>query len=642
MIERTHRNRSGPARASMPSFAGASLTVLALVLSVLIFSIPTTAMPLIQAAYPPGDVTTSEGQSVTFNVDLSNNVNLSKAIIQWFKSGDPVIGTGLSYTYSPDFNSSGQYKITIIVVYNGTTETHDWNLTVQNVKQSFSIQSWEPEEPLPNLMEGGQRTFSIGVKNPSNDTLTYRWFVDDVHRLGINQSDFTFAPGLDSSGDRNIYVEVESSDNLENHTWTQYVGASLEVRPEGPQVLREGDSETFTVLAPDLLETSIKWTLDGSVTTSSTGKSYTYKPDYSASGTHTLTMNSTEGPTYSWTLKVEDVDRAPTVAQGQLIKAQTGKKATFSGTSSDPDNDIVTYEWDFDGDGKYDFSTDREETTTHSYKKAGVYLASFRVTDAHGQSAVMVYPVQVTVQSTLSPWFLGSILLVIMIILVLVWIVVDASRTKKRARLDAEARARERADVAARAKARAEAARKAVVRPSKMTDKPTFEDIPEPAEGTAQDYSMVPYESKMADRGQEAEGAAADGAGPAEDQAVAVEERAGTGKAQESEELDDLLKSLATDTKGKGELKSKKHSAEAGAEDIDHDISHGMRKGKLPKKPAKGLPPKKSPKKEAPKEDLKATGKGADSDIAAQSDDDVDMVMQKLVDMGLAERKKKE
>jgi len=39
---------------------------------------------------------------------LSNTVNFSKAIIQWFKSGDPVIGTDLSYTYSPDFNSSGQ------------------------------------------------------------------------------------------------------------------------------------------------------------------------------------------------------------------------------------------------------------------------------------------------------------------------------------------------------------------------------------------------------------------------------------------------------------------------------------------------------------------------------------------------------
>jgi hypothetical protein len=636
MAERSH-NRSGPSRASVPSFAGASLTVLALVLSVLIFSVPTTAMPLIQAAYPPGDVTTSEGQSVTFNVDLTSKVNQTTAIVQWFKNGDPVIGTGLSYTYSPDFNSSGQYKITFIVVFNGTTESHDWNLTVQNVKQTFSIVSWEPQGPLSNLIEGGQRTFSVAVKNPSNDTLTYRWFIDDVLQLGINQSDFTFSPGIGSSGDKKIYFEVESSDNLENHTWTQYVGASLQVRPEGSQVLREGDTQTFTVLAPDLLETSIKWTLDGTTTTSGSGKSYTYKPDYSASGTHTLSMNSTDGPTYSWTIKVEDVDRSPTVAQGQLIKAQAGKKTTFRGVSSDPDNDIVTYEWDFDGDGKYDFSTDREETTTHTYKKAGTYLASFRVTDAHGQSAVMVYPVQVIVQSTLSPWLLGSILLVIMIILVLVWIVVDISRTKKRAQREAEAKAWERSAIAARAKARAEAQRKAVVRPSKMVERPVFEDIPEPVEGTAEDYSMVPYESKMADRGQESEGAAADGTAGAQEQAAQADAAAEPEKVKEKEELDDLLKTLSKDTKSKGELKSKKHSAEAGAEDIDHDISHGMRKGKVPKTTSRGQLQKK-----ATKEDLKATGKGADSDIAAQSDDDVDQVMQKLVDMGLAERKKKQ
>jgi hypothetical protein len=146
MAERSH-NRSSSTRASVPSFTGASLSVLALVLSVMVFSVPTTAMPLIQAAYPPGEVTTSEGQSVTFNVDLSSSVNLTKTIVQWYKNSNPLIGTGLSYTFSPDFNSSGQYKITIIVVYNGTSETHDWNLTVEDVKQTFSIESWEAKGP---------------------------------------------------------------------------------------------------------------------------------------------------------------------------------------------------------------------------------------------------------------------------------------------------------------------------------------------------------------------------------------------------------------------------------------------------------------------------------------------------------------
>ena len=642
MAERTHGNRNGPVRASLPIFAGASLTVLALVLSVLVFSMPTTAMPLIKTAIPPGNVTTSEGQSVTFNIDLASNINITKALIQWEKNSNPVIGVGLSYTYSPDFNSSGQYIITVIVVYNGTSESHDWNLTVLEVKQTFSITSWEPEGQLSDLKVGDHRSYSVDVKNPSNDTLSYRWFIDDVLQVGLNQSDLLFSPDLDGSGNRTIFVEVVSSDHIENVSWDQYVSPALEVDPEGPQVLREGDSLTFSILSPDLLGTSVKWTLDGSTTTTATGTSFTYKPDHSAAGTHTLAMNSTQGPSYSWTIKVEDVDRSPTVGPGKLIKGQTGKSVTFKGVSSDPDNDIVTYEWDFDGDGKYDYTSDRMETTTHTYSKAGTYLASFRVTDAHGRSAVMVYPVQVIVPPTLSMWLLGSILLVIMILLVLVWIVVDISRTKKRARLEGEARARERAEVAARAKARAEATRKAVVRPSKVSETPLFEDIPEPAEGTAQDYSMVPYESKMADRGQEAEGAAADGTAPAQETASTVEEGPEPTKVKEKEELDDLLKSLAVDTKVKGELKSKKASAEAGAEDIDHDLSHGMKKGKPLKGPAKGQVQKKAPKKEAPKVDLKATGKGADSDIAAQSDDDVDQVMQKLVEMGLAERKKKE
>jgi PKD repeat protein len=615
------------------------LSVLLLALAVVLVSRPATAATIITATYPVDSTTTNEGQSVVFRVELNSTVNVYNITVQWFKNGNPVVDPNLNYTLYPDFQSAGAYKIAVVILYGDITARHDWNLTVLKVKQKFSIDSVSPSEnALVQLRELETRTFSVKVKNPSNDNLTYRWYINNDLQFGFISNDLTYVPDLDSSGDKTVKVDVESQDHMEDRSWKVKVLDALEVSPIGPQTIREGDSLAFKVLAPDLADAAIKWSLDGVSGPSDKGRSYRYSPDYMASGTHTLKMNTTDGLSYQWAIKVVDVDRAPASGPGKLVTTQVGKAVVFRGTATDPDNDLVNYEWDFDGDGVFEFTTDREETTSHTYKTAGLYMAAYRVTDAHGETATMVYPVQVTQPSTLSPWLLGSVLLSIIIILVIVWVVYDVTRSRKKARLDAEARAREREEVAARAKAKAEAPR------PRREELPLFEDVHEPARGQAQDYSMVPYDAKMADRGQEAEGAVAEGEIPhtTEGEAATVEEGSEVTEAKEKEELDGLLKALGSKAGTKVELRSKKASAEAGAEDIDHGQGPAMRKVKKAKLTPKGQSPKKGPKKEPAKEDLKATGKGAESDIEAQSSDEVDQVMQKLVDMGLAERKRKE
>ncbi len=56
---------------------------------------------------------------------------------------------------------------------------------------------------------------------------------------------------------------------------------------------------------------------------------------------------------------------------------------TFDGSKSyhlDPFRKIVKYEWDFDGDGIYDSSSD-QPTATHTYAQLGTYKVTLRVTD---------------------------------------------------------------------------------------------------------------------------------------------------------------------------------------------------------------------------------------------------------------------
>lgn len=65
---------------------------------------------------------------------------------------------------------------------------------------------------------------------------------------------------------------------------------------------------------------------------------------------------------------------------------QTGTPASFDASdSADPDGSISSYEWDFDGDGTIDESTD-QPTVDHAYRLTGSYTVILTVTDDAGLS----------------------------------------------------------------------------------------------------------------------------------------------------------------------------------------------------------------------------------------------------------------
>ena len=57
---------------------------------------------------------------------------------------------------------------------------------------------------------------------------------------------------------------------------------------------------------------------------------------------------------------------------------------TFTASANDPDGSIVLYEWDFDGDGTYDWNSTINGNTENIYGRLGNYMTRFRVTDNIG------------------------------------------------------------------------------------------------------------------------------------------------------------------------------------------------------------------------------------------------------------------
>ena len=64
--------------------------------------------------------------------------------------------------------------------------------------------------------------------------------------------------------------------------------------------------------------------------------------------------------------------------------AQPDTPIQFRGSASDEDGSIALYEWDFNGDGEYDWSSTSNGNTSYSYVKSGRYNAVLRITDDDG------------------------------------------------------------------------------------------------------------------------------------------------------------------------------------------------------------------------------------------------------------------
>jgi len=73
----------------------------------------------------------------------------------------------------------------------------------------------------------------------------------------------------------------------------------------------------------------------------------------------------------------------------------------FDGSATD-DGSIVSWQWDFEGDGTYDYSSTTSPTTTHIYNDAGVYVAALKATDDDGLSNTALVEIKVAATASLS------------------------------------------------------------------------------------------------------------------------------------------------------------------------------------------------------------------------------------------------
>jgi len=83
----------------------------------------------------------------------------------------------------------------------------------------------------------------------------------------------------------------------------------------------------------------------------------------------------------------EPIPGAPTAIAGQDVSISPGGTVQFSGAGTDEDGSITKYEWDFDGDGVFEWSSNENGLTIFIFNNAGTYTSTLRVTDNDGKTA---------------------------------------------------------------------------------------------------------------------------------------------------------------------------------------------------------------------------------------------------------------
>lgn len=319
-----------------------------------------------------------------------------------FGDGERQTGQQVSHEYTRKGEIDGSYNVTLTVRYRdvktGEEGSQDFHKTIvfDNEKVSASFVSDVETGPFPLDV-----TFDASESSdPDGAIIEYLWDFDgdgDFDDGAGEEVNYTFT----QVGTYNVQLKVV--DNSNDYAITERtieVLESLEPRAvinvddnEGKFYIdREYTFDASGSTSPSGAVTSYYWDVgDG---TTATTRTFSHTFERLGSYTVLLEVEDLEKRTAQSSIEVEVIkpDSAPRAlitptpgfadSQGTYVEGVSPLTVSFSGaSSSDPDGDIVDYNWDFDGDGNIDASG---VDATHTYGAPGEYNAVLFVTDVAG------------------------------------------------------------------------------------------------------------------------------------------------------------------------------------------------------------------------------------------------------------------
>lgn len=336
-----------------------------------------------------------------------------------FGDGATANGPVVSHRFTKKAPGDGIYRVELLVKYQdlSSSQQFDQTLVVQvgilNEKTSaiFVASPTSGEIPLKVRFDASSSF------DPDGEIVSYEWDLDgdgqfdDANAKTANytyEQEGSYEVSLrvtDNNGDTNIATTLIEAGTVNG------LRAIITSDLAGGEFYYTDEKYTFSGELSQIQSGNINkytWNFgDGTKNVQSRSTSHTFANP----GTYSveLTIYDQEGNTDSTTNEITVVDQGtpPTakiksepVVSGDTITGPVPLEVIFDGgTSTDKEDDIIEYEWDFDNDGQID---DTGESVNHIYEKEGMYEARLVVTDAAGNQGEKVVNIEVAAQGIIA------------------------------------------------------------------------------------------------------------------------------------------------------------------------------------------------------------------------------------------------
>jgi PKD repeat protein len=314
-----------------------------------------------------GPYSGNPGALISFSSAGSSDPEGGPLTYRW-DFGDGSTSTQANPTHA--YAAGGVYTATLRVT--DPDNLFDEDTATVNVNRAPTAEANGPYSGNPN---GAISFSSAGSSDPDGQTLTYLWnFGDGSTSTQANPQHAYVAGGVFTATLR----VTDTGGLFDEDTATVNVNRTPTAEANGPYNAGIGSPITFSSAGssdPDAGQVlTYLWNFgDG---TSSTQANPTHS--YAAGGGFTATLRVTDpGGLFDEDTAQVTINRAPTAEANGPYAGNIGANITFSSAgSSDPDDQILTYLWNF-GDG----TTSTLANPTHSYATGGAFTATLRVTD---------------------------------------------------------------------------------------------------------------------------------------------------------------------------------------------------------------------------------------------------------------------
>ncbi|MDP7265223.1 MAG: PKD domain-containing protein, partial [Candidatus Thermoplasmatota archaeon] len=308
---------------------------------------------------------------------------------RWDFEGDGIVDfSTLDTSVTHRYADNGVYYAELLVVDNdGGENSSTITISIDNRAPIININMKKKTVATNELL-----AFAADVTDPDGEVILYEW--DFTNDGVVDSSSKISADAVFSFGDDGNYTVILRV--MDDDYTTAESSVVITVNNVEPVAIASVSEETVSTLVDVIFQcrgsdsdgtiVKFEWDFNGDGVydweSTSLKDNFTYSYDDNGVYHAVLRVTDDDGAISTDVKEITVNNRAPTAKiLMDETRETTDVEIIFDGNGTDADGDILKYEWDFTGDGNYDFSSLSSPLTTYIYGKVGTFVARLRVTD---------------------------------------------------------------------------------------------------------------------------------------------------------------------------------------------------------------------------------------------------------------------